>query len=74
MSVDIDALYEQFQIKEADLAAALGECEAEQARGRTGLSALRRATVIEQQMQVIAKTLTVAIDDALAEFAATPCN
>lgn len=69
MTMDIDALYEQFQIKENALADVLTLCEAEQAAGRTGVGALREADRLHEELKIVADILAHLIDEALAEIA-----
>lgn len=69
MTMNIDALYEQFQIKEKALAEALSLCEAEQSAGRTGLAALREADRLHEELKVVGDILAQLIDEALAEIA-----
>lgn len=70
--MNIDALYEQFLIKENALAEALSLCEAEQTEGRTGLAALREANRLHEEIKVVGDLLAQLIGDALAEIAAKP--
>ncbi|WP_067107401.1 hypothetical protein [Sphingopyxis granuli] len=72
MTMDIDALYEQFQIKENALADVLSLCEAEQAAGRSGVGALREANRLHEELKFVAGLLAELIDDALAEIGAKP--
>ena len=66
--MDIDAVYAEFRKKEDAFDAALARCEAEQAAGKTGLEAWREADRLHKELQAIAQSLTLRIEDALAEL------
>lgn len=66
--MDIDAVYAEFRKKEEAFDAALARCEAEQAAGKTGLDAWRDADRLNKELQAIAQSLTLGIEDALAEL------
>jgi hypothetical protein len=66
--MDIDAIHAEFRKKEEAFDAALARCEAEQAVGKTGLEAWRDADRINKELQVIAQSLTVGIENALSEL------
>lgn len=68
--MDIDALYAEFVKKEETLNAALAQCEAEQAAGKTGLGAWREADRLNKELQAIAQVLSSGIEDAMTELSA----
>jgi len=66
--MDIDTLYAAFQTKEQALKDALGRCAAEQAEGRTGLTAWKEADALNRELQALANELNQRLNDALAEL------
>ena len=65
-SEDVDALYEEFQLKERELEKCLREAEAEQQAGRTGHSAVVRANRLSSELQAIGGSLMRAIEEVRA--------
>lgn len=66
--MDIDAVYAAFLEKEELFNSALARCEAEQAEGRTGLTAWREADTLNEELQVIAQALLTNIEQTIAEL------
>lgn len=66
--MDLDSAFALFQRKEAEVKAALEQCEAEQAAGRIGLEAYRRAKALSEELTALGAALGDRIEKELASL------